>query len=252
MSNFSVTDSLLSDVESTSSLPNWFLIPFITISIIESILGIVGNTIVIIVISFIGKASLLHRPHNCFIVNLALSDLVLCLFTMPLNTYRSSVIYMKFPPAFCKLADSFPAINVCVSSLTIVGISIYRYLVVCYPHKKIIGTCFTLTIMIVIWILAIAAASPLFIYSRSSSVYDETLLETMVSLICSHSNEDQSCEQIQYNKYRHVHVCHESWPKNGNWRLFYTIFMFFLQFILPISIIGLTYYQIMVKLSERA
>lgn len=249
--NLSSTDSFFTDVDSTGSLSSWFLIPFITISIIESILGIVGNTIVIIVISFIGKASLPHRPHNCFIVNLALSDLILCLFTMPLNTYRSSVIYMKFPPAFCKLADSFPAINVCVSSLTIVGISIYRYLVVCYPHKKVIGTCFTLTIMIVIWILAITAASPLFIYSRSSSVYDETLLDAMVKIMCLQSN-DHSCEQQQYNKFKYLHVCHESWPKNGNWRLFYTIFMFFLQFILPISIIGLTYYQIMVKLSERA
>jgi len=250
MINLTSHDSLFPDIQSFTSLPQWLLIPFIIISIIESILGIVGNSLVIIVISCIGKSNISRGPHNFFIVNLALSDLVLCLFTMPLNTYRSLNIYMTFPPAFCKLADSFPAINVCVSSLTIVAISIYRYLVVCYPHKKLNGPVLTFIIMIGIWILAIGAASPLFIYSLSSRVYDEVLIETMVQMICMDSIK-HSCQDDYYKIYKRLHVCHEEWPKHWNWHLLYTIFMFFLQFILPISIICITYYQVMVKLRER-
>jgi neuropeptide Y receptor len=250
MTNFTTSDFLLPGSKSFTSLPQWLLIPFVIISIIESILGIVGNGLVIIVISCIGKSNILSTPHNCFIVNLALSDLVLCLFTMPLNTYRSLYIYMRFPPAFCKLADSFPAINICVSSLTIVTISIYRYLVVCYPHKKLNGTFLTFTIMISIWLLAILAASPLFIYSLSTQVYDDVLIESMLEMICMHSLND-SCIENNYRVYRSLHVCHESWPKHSNWHLLYTIFIFFLQFILPISIICLTYYQVMIKLQER-
>jgi hypothetical protein len=250
MINLTSSDSLLPDIESFTSLPRWLLIPFSIISVIESILGIVGNTLVIIVISCVGKSSIPHRPYNCFIVNLALSDLVLCLFTMPLNTYRSLNIYMTFPPAFCKLADSFPAINVFVSSLTIVAISIHRYVVVCYPSKKLKGTFLTFIIMIGIWLLAIGAASPLFIYSLSSQVYDDVVIKTMVSLLCVDPLND-SCEENSYKTYRRLHVCHESWPKYGDGRLLYTIFMFFLQFILPISIICITYYQIMLKLGER-
>ncbi|CAF1366724.1 unnamed protein product [Rotaria sordida] len=233
MPNLTSPESLLPDVESVTSLPRWLFMPFIIISITESVLGIVGNSLVIIVISCI-----------------ALSDLVLCLFTMPLNTYRSINVYMAFPPAICKLADSFPAINVCVSSLTIVAISIHRYLVVCYPHKKLIGTFLTFIVMIGIWLLAIAAASPLFIYSRSSKVYDEMVVEAMVKMSCTNL-QDELCEENHYKTYRRLHVCHESWPKHGDWRLVYTIFMLFLQFILPISIICITYYQIMVKLRER-
>lgn len=250
MTNLTVFDTSLLDFDSFFSLPKQILVPFITISIIESIIGVVGNTLVIIVISFFGKSNILHRPHNCFIVNLALSDLVLCLFTMPLNTYRSSVIYMKFPPAFCRLADSFPAINVCVSSLTIVTISIYRYLAVCYPRKRLASTFSLSLIMISIWLLAIIAASPLFIYSFSSRVYDEMLIESMAKIICSNSIDD-SCERVQYETYRDLHVCHESWPETGHWRLAYTIFMFILQFILPISIIGITYSKILIKLRKR-
>jgi hypothetical protein len=250
MTNFT-TDFSPSDGKSDTALPQWLLAPFVIISITESILGIVGNLLVIIVISCIGKSNILSSPHNCFIVNLALSDLVLCLFTMPLNTYRSLYIYMKFPPAFCKLADSFPAINVCVSSLTIVTISIYRYLVVCYPHKKLNGTLLTFTIMISIWLLAILAASPLFIYSLSTRVYDDVLIDSMVEMICSNSFNDDSCKVKNYQIYGSLHVCHESWPKHSNWHLLYTIFIFFLQFILPISIICLTYYQVMIKLQER-
>lgn len=250
MTNLTTGDLLLPDGKSLTSLPQWLLIVFVIISIIESLLGIIGNTLVIIVISCLGKSQIVQSPHNCFIINLALSDLVLCLFTMPLNTYRSLYIYMRFPPAFCKLADSFPAINVCVSSLTIVTISIYRYLVVCYPHMKFNGRFVTSLIMISIWVLAIVAASPLFIYSLSTQVYDKILIESMVEMICMNSFDD-SCRKNHYETYRDLHVCHESWPKDGNWHLLYTIFIFFLQFILPISIICITYYQVMIKLRER-
>jgi hypothetical protein len=240
-------DSSLPEFE---SLPRWLLNPFLIISIIESIIGIVGNIVVIIVILLPSKSNVPQTSHNCFIVNLALSDFVLCLFTMPLNTYRTLNIYMRFPPAFCKLTDSFPAINICVSSLTIVTISIYRYLLVCYPHKKFIGTFSTFMIMISIWVLAIGAASPLFIYSRSIPAYDESLIDTIVKDKCYDALID-SCE-VTYNKYyKSLHVCHESWPKKGELRLLYTIFMLFLQFILPILIICITYYQVMVKLRER-
>jgi len=247
MTSLTSTDSLLPEFE---SLPRWLLIPFIITSIIESIIGVVGNIFVIFIILFLAKSNIPQTAHNCFIVNLALSDFVLCLFTMPLNTYRSLNIYMTFPPAFCKLADSFPAINIYVSSLTIVTISIYRYLVVCYPYKQIIGTFSSIIIMISIWLLAIGAASPLFIYSRSIPAYDEGLINTMVKVICSQSLND-SCEITSYKMYKRLHVCHESWPKHGQLHLLYTIFMLFLQFIFPIFIICITYYQVMVKLRER-
>jgi hypothetical protein len=232
------------------SLPAWLFIPFVLVSLVESIIGVVGNILVILVLLFSAKSSTSQTSHHYFIINLALSDFVLCLFTMPLNTYRSLYIYMTFPPAFCKLTDSFPAINICVSSLTIVTISIYRYCLVCYPHQRCLGTLSTFLIMISIWLLAIGAASPLFIYSRSIPAYDQNLIENMLEVVC-HSSTDKSCERTHAKIYQRFHVCHESWPPYGELRLLYTIFMLFLQFLLPILIICLTYYQVMVKLRER-
>ena len=247
MTNLNSTELILPEYE---SLPKHFLIPFLIISIVESVVGIVGNILVIIVLVFFFKSTTPQTSHHCFIINLALSDFVLCLFTMPLNTYRSLYVYMNFPPAFCKLADAFPAINICVSSLTIVTISIYRYVLVCYPHKKCLGIFPTCLIMIFIWFLAIGAASPLFIYSRSIPAYDQSLIETMLEVVCNPLNNN-SCATTYAKIYQSLHVCHESWPPYGQLRLLYTIFMLFLQFLLPIFIICLTYYQVMIKLRER-
>lgn len=247
MISLNSTEPLIPDFE---SLPRWLFIPFLTISIIESIIGAIGNIVVILIMLFFGKSNSVQALHNCFIINLALSDLVLCLFTMPLNTYRSLHVYMTFPPAFCKLADSFPAINICVSSLTIVAISIYRYLLVYYPHKNFIGTFSTSITMISIWLLAIAAASPLFFYSSSIPAYDQSLIEDMTQVICNQLSTN-SCDTNYFELYKRLHVCHESWPQHSGLRLIYTIFILCLQFILPILIICVTYYQIMVKLRER-
>ena len=232
------------------SLPRWLLIPFVSISIIESILGVVGNILVIIVLIFFTTSTTPPTSHHYFLMNLALSDFVLCLFTMPLNTYRSLYIYTTFPSTFCKLADCFPAINICVSSFTIMTISIYRYLLVCYPHRPALSKFSTLIIMISIWLLAIGASSPLFIYSRSIPAYEQSLMEPMLEVVCNYSLNN-TCAETYRKIYEKLHVCHESWPLNGPFRLIYTIFMLFLQFILPILVICLTYYKVMVKLRER-
>lgn len=203
-----------------------------------------------IVLVFFAASSTPQTSHHYFLMNLALSDFVLCLFTMPLNTYRSLYVYTTFPPTFCKLADSFPAINICVSSFTIMTISIYRYLLVCYPHRPPLGKCSTFIIMISIWLLAIGASSPLFIYSRSIPAYEESLLESMLEVVCNYTLNN-SCAQTHRKTYQNLRVCHESWPSGGQFRLIYTIFMLFLQFILPILIICLTYYKVMLKLRER-
>ena len=247
MSSQTSTELILPEYE---SLPRWLSTPFVIISSIESLSGVIGNLVVIFILLFFSKSNTPQISHHYFIVNLALSDFVLCLFTMPLNTYRSLYIYMTFPPAFCKLADSFPAINICVSSLTIVTISIYRYLLVCYPHKKPLGTLGTFAIMISIWLLAIGAASPLFLYSESIPAYDQALIETMLEVVCQ-PGMNESCRSTYAKIYQRLHVCHESWPSVGELRLLYTIFMFALQFILPIFIICLTYYRVMIKLRER-
>ena len=247
MTSFNSSDTLLSQIE---TWPQWLFIPFLITSIITSILGILGNIVVIFIILCLGKSNTTQALHNCLIVNLALSDFVLCLFTMPLNIYRSIRIYMTFPRAFCKLADSFPAINIYVSSLTIVTIAIYRYLLVYYPHKNIFGTLSICIIMFSIWLLAIAAASPLFIYSRSRPAYDESLIKTMIDFFCGDSLNN-SCATERSLLYKRLHICYESWPKHTSLHLLYTIFMLCLQFILPTFIICITYYRIVLKLRER-
>ncbi|CAF0973240.1 unnamed protein product, partial [Didymodactylos carnosus] len=245
----SVNDDLLLNSRVIESL--WLQYTFVFLSTIEIFFGLIGNGLVIYI--FLTRSTI-KTSHNYFIANLALSDFILCLITIPLNIYRNLNIYMTFPPVFCHLAEAFPAVNVYVSSLTITAIAIDRYLAVKYPHIRLIGPIVATIILLCIWIISITASSPLFIYSTSSKVYDDSLINVMIIMNCDSTNNTNTssneCQKYHLSKYQKMHVCLEEWP-SGRWRLIERVVTLIFQCIVPILIISVTYYQILCKLKER-
>ena len=94
--------------------------------IIMIILGAVGNILVVIVI--VRKATM-RTVRNVFILNLAISDMLLCLITMPLTLAEVLSHYWPFGhfPVLCKLFGTLQAISIFVSSITITAIALDRY-----------------------------------------------------------------------------------------------------------------------------
>ena len=90
------------------------------------ILGAVGNILVVIVI--VRKAAM-RTVRNVFILNLAISDMLLCLITMPLTLAEVLSHYWPFGhfPVLCKLFGTLQAISIFVSSITITAIALDRY-----------------------------------------------------------------------------------------------------------------------------
>ena len=96
----------------------------ITIFSIVIILGIFGNLLVIWTI-LLNKN--MRTTNNLFILNLAMSDLTLCFFSIPFNVYKTLRHSWIFGDFLCRLAPFFQASNVFVSSMNITAIALDRF-----------------------------------------------------------------------------------------------------------------------------
>lgn len=86
--------------------------------------GAIGNALVCLVGI---KNPRMRNSRNIFIINLAVSDLTLCLVTQPLNLIRLSLSPEWYlGDAVCRLTALLPAINVFVSSFSISAIALDR------------------------------------------------------------------------------------------------------------------------------
>ena len=122
-------DSLLHDLTgpppSSSSSGLFYLILGLYVSVI--VVGVLGNSLVLIAV--IGKEKM-RTPRNLFISTLAVSDLFLCLFSLPITLWELFVEAWPFGPRLqwlCRCMLSFQLFPVFMSSLAIAAIAQDRY-----------------------------------------------------------------------------------------------------------------------------
>merc|ERR1712038_1417082 len=124
------------------------------------VVGATGNLLVIFVVI---RNRAMRTARNVFIVNLAISDLMLCLITMPLTLVE--ILYQTWQfgdyPAACPVAALLQATSLFVSTLSITAIALDRRKLIVYPHEAPYSTNFILTLVPVIWMCAIGLSSPM-------------------------------------------------------------------------------------------
>ncbi|CAF3687720.1 unnamed protein product [Adineta steineri] len=126
-----------------------------------AVAGILGNSLVIFVAIRFEKLS---NVTNCFIVNLAVTDIVFLAFCMPLLVVQYTLEHWYFNQTFCKLLNFISFVSVLVTVLTLVVMTIDRYIYVVNPFENITWrkprTVFFLSL--IIWLLSCALASPFY------------------------------------------------------------------------------------------
>ncbi|XP_017779589.1 PREDICTED: neuropeptide F receptor-like [Nicrophorus vespilloides] len=198
----------------------------ISIYVVLIVLGALGNTLVIL--SVVRKPAM-RTARNMFIVNLAISDLLLCTVTMPLTLME---ILTKYFPlgnnAFvCKMIGTLQAISIFVSTISITAIALDRYQVIVYPTRESLQLFGAILILVLIWVIATILASPLFIYKQLAH-YEITINDTDL----------------------HVNYCYEEWPPFLD-RYVYSVFSLVVQYIIPILTVSAAYFRILYKLKYR-
>lgn len=126
------------------------------------VFGSLGNGLVCYVVA---KNPHMRTPRNIFIINLAISDLTLCLFTQPINLYKLLRTQWALGEFMCKFVPMFQGTNVFVSTISITAIALDRFQVIVYPTKDSMKKLGAVAALLSIWIISFLIASPLLIFS---------------------------------------------------------------------------------------
>ncbi|XP_043660136.1 cholecystokinin receptor type A [Drosophila teissieri] len=200
------SSSSSSSSSSTTGMPVW-LIPSYSIILLFAVLG---N---LLVISTLVQNRRMRTITNVFLLNLAISDMLLGVLCMPVTLVGTLLRNFIFGEFLCKLFQFSQAASVAVSSWTLVAISCERYYAICHPLRsrswqtishayKIIGF---------IWLGGILCMTPIAVFSQ--------LIPTSRPGYCK---------------------CREFWPDQG-YELFYNILLDFLLLVLPLLVLCVAY-----------
>uniref|UniRef100_A0A914CX72 G-protein coupled receptors family 1 profile domain-containing protein n=1 Tax=Acrobeloides nanus TaxID=290746 RepID=A0A914CX72_9BILA len=87
------------------------------------IVGAIGNMLTVISVV---RNPQMRTTRNFFIVNLALSDFLICTITAPTTLYTVLHMFWPFGSGLCKIAGSLQGFNVFLSTFSITAIALDR------------------------------------------------------------------------------------------------------------------------------
>lgn len=158
---------------------------------------------------------------NVFLLNLAISDLLLAVFAMPFTLIPIMIRNFIFGPFMCTSIRYAQGVSVGASCFTLVAISLERYFAICRPLQsrrwqtlshayRIIGVC---------WVLALIIVIPIAVSTRHITVAPG------------------------------VNMCRELWD-NENLEKAYTVFLDVVLLLIPLCLMTGAYTKIMTTLCK--
>ncbi|XP_009903150.1 cholecystokinin receptor type A [Dryobates pubescens] len=129
------------------------------------LLSMLGNTLVITVLV---RNKRMRTVTNTFLLSLAVSDLMLCLFCMPFTLIPNLLKDFIFGSAVCKAATYFMGVSVSVSTFSLVAISLERYSAICKPLQSRVWQTksHALRVIAATWCVSFTIMVPYPIYSK--------------------------------------------------------------------------------------
>lgn len=182
------------------------------------VLGLLGNfAIVLVTLAYRHMRSV----QNIFILNLAISDIIVCLLSLPFTPVANVYKVWVFGAAICHLLPLVQAVSIFVSTFSLSAIAIDRFNLVTRPHAQKLTPRAALNVAVILWVLSVVVSLPYAYYMR---------LETYTDY----------CGQF----------CNEHWP-NSKIRRGYALVVLIMQFVLPFITMSFCYASIFATLRER-
>ena len=197
----------------------------ITVIVIYSIVILFGFLENLVIVYVLIKNRHLHVPTNIFILGLAMSDIMLCSFNLPVQLHYQLTNQWAFGDVLCKVIMPTYGVPVFVSSMSILMIAVDRYILIVHPFRQRMSCRTAVCLVISIAILTTLLAIPI-IMQMEYRVVDLPALRI-------------------YRSY-----CAEMW-KSLRLRHIYTVLTILIQFFVPLIATSFLYIRISNVLSRR-
>ena len=134
--------------------------------------SLIGNVLVIGVVIMNRQ---MRTVTNYLIVNMAVADLLITVFTMPVTIKVLVTGHMDwsngvFSDILCKLIPFNQSLSITCSVLSLAAIAVDRFLAIMFPLKRYMTFQISYGIMAVIWIVGIAVNSPILYAQKVVSI----------------------------------------------------------------------------------
>lgn len=181
----------------------------------------IGNSLIVSVIA-INKR--MQTPVNFFILNMAISDLLITVFFMPRMLSRIFYgiewqITGTTGLILCKISPSMQEFCASLSVFLFMAIAVDRFLAVVFPLKKIITKYVAMVIIAVIWVVTLAIRIPTF--------YSFRLIKFGSKVYCAAQLKDPDADEI------------------------YKQFSFVIYYAVPLCIVVILYTTVIIALKKR-
>ncbi|XP_071107655.1 substance-K receptor-like [Haliotis cracherodii] len=176
---------------------------------ITSVAAVIGNTLAIVIFVKGHRSRTELRP---FLINLAVADLIMAIICIPFTFTYQILEKWIFSAPMCPIVSFLQQMAVTASVSTNMAVGVDRFFAITYPLKKRLTTSRSKYVIILIWFIAIAL--------------------NIVQIIVGRTYEDADGS---------TH-CKEEWPDPKEaWMKSYTLFIMFLTYFLPLTILTVTY-----------
>ncbi|NWI14490.1 NPFF1 protein, partial [Crypturellus soui] len=202
---------------------------FIAAYVFIFLMCMVGNALVCLTVL---RNRQMRTVTNVFILNLAVSDLLVGIFCMPTTLVDNLITGWPFDNVMCKMSGLVQGMSVSASVFTLVAIAVERFRCIVHPFRQKLTLRKALVTIAVIWVLALVIMCPSAITLRVTREEHHFMLD-------AHNNSYP------------LYSCWEAWPDAGMRRV-YTTVLFTHIYVAPLALIVAMYARIALKLFRAA
>lgn len=217
------------NTDAFSSRPKTLKFFLVGLYSVISVVGAIGNGLVIAAVL---RNAQLRTTRNLLIVNLAVSDFLMCTVTVPLTLKFVLERFWAWGAVLCKLVASMLGANIFMSNLSVISIGLDRFLVILFPTNHRLQNCAALMVFGALWLLSFTLASPMFFSNDAVDMVPGLLDQCGFTVfLCGEDNHS---------------------PLMGtNFKLAYTTALFLAVYFLPLVSLIFLYGRVLLQVGRR-